>query len=199
MTSAHATSSDDFYWLEKTFLYAEEAFGRGEVPVGCLIVYENQEIGKGSNNSNEDKNATKNGTRTDNNRLAHPLIKHAEFSAIEQAKEFCSSIGKAPAFVFHRSTLYVTLEPCIMCASALRICQFGRVVYGACNDRFGGCGSVLSVHNRTDMGLFRDPFISIGPLAQERCINLLKKFYEQENPNAPVDKVKKRKAKKAAL
>ena len=38
------------------------------------------------------------------------------------------------------------------------------------------------------MGLFRDPFISIGPLAQERCINLLKKFYKQENPNAPVDK-----------
>lgn len=45
-----------------------------------------------------------------------------------------------------------------------------------------------SVHNRTDMGLFSDPFISIGPLAQERSINLLKKFYEQENPNAPADK-----------
>jgi len=49
------------------------------------------------------------------------------------------------------------------------------------------------------MGLFSYPFISIGPLAQERSINLLKKFYEQENPNAPADKVKKRKAKKAAL
>ena len=46
----------------------------------------------------------------------------------------------------------------------------------------------ILVHNRTDMGLFRDPFISIGPLAQERSINLLKKFYEQENPNAPADK-----------
>ena len=45
-----------------------------------------------------------------------------------------------------------------------------------------------SVHDRTDMGLFSDPFISIGPLAQERSINLLKKFYEQENPNAPADK-----------
>lgn len=183
MPAASDTTQDDFYWLEKTFSYAEEALDRGEVPVGCLIVYENREIGKGSNNSNEDKNATK----------------HAEFSAIEQAKEFCSSIATAPAHVFRRSTLYVTLEPCIMCASALRICKFGRVVYGACNDRFGGCGSVLSVHDRTDMGLFSDPFISIGPLAQERSINLLKKFYEQENPNAPADKVKKRKAKKAAL
>jgi len=69
--------------------------------------------------------------------------KHAEFSAIEQAKEFCSSIGTAPAHVFRRSTLYVTLEPCIMCASALRICKFGRVVYGACNDRFGDGFSLL--------------------------------------------------------
>jgi len=63
MTEKSDTTQDDFYWLEKTFAYAEEALDRGEVPVGCLIVYENREIGKGSNNSNKDKNATKNGTR----------------------------------------------------------------------------------------------------------------------------------------
>ncbi|CBY19030.1 unnamed protein product [Oikopleura dioica] len=59
MTEKSDTTQDDFYWLEKTFAYAEEALDRGEVPVGCLIVYENREIGKGSNNSNKDKNATK--------------------------------------------------------------------------------------------------------------------------------------------
>jgi len=80
-----------------------------------------------------------------------------------------------------------------MCASALRISGIRRVVYGACNDRFGGCGSVLSVHNREDMADFGLPFMALGPLAQERSIQMLKDFYAQQNPNAPVDKVKKRK------
>ena len=63
-----------------------------------------------------------------------------------------------------------------MCASALRISRVGRVVYGACNDRFGGCGSVLSVHSRRDMPVLTEHFECIGPTDNERSITLLKEF-----------------------
>ena len=52
-------SAEDYKWLEKTFQLAEEALKKGEVPVGCLIVFEGKEIGRGRNNANQDKNATK--------------------------------------------------------------------------------------------------------------------------------------------
>lgn len=171
-------SQEDQLWLEKTFELAQEAFDRGEVPVGCLIVFDGSEIGRGSNNATQDKNATK----------------HAEFTAIDEATRFCNGINKSPFSIFPRSTLYVTLEPCIMCASALRISTIGRVVFGACNDRFGGCGSVLSAHERMDMVDLGLPFTSIGPIEQTRSIQLLKDFYAQENPNAPKEKVKRRKS-----
>ena len=61
-----------------------------------------------------------------------------------------------------------------MCASALRISRVGRVVYGACNDRFGGCGSVLSVHSRRDMPVLTEHFECIGPTDNERSITLLR-------------------------
>lgn len=170
-------SQEDHRWLEYTFQIAKEALDRGEVPVGCLIIFNQIEIGRGRNNANQDKNATK----------------HAEFSALEEAVNYCKIIGKSELSVFPLCTLYVTLEPCIMCASALRISNIGRVVYGACNDRFGGCGSVLSAHSRMDMVELGTPFVSIGPLQQKRSIQMLKDFYSQENPNAPKDKVKKRK------
>ena len=64
-----------------------------------------------------------------------------------------------------------------MCASALRISRVGRVVYGACNDRFGGCGSVLNVHSRRDMPVLTEHFECIGPTDNERSITLLKEFW----------------------
>ena len=86
------------------------------MPVGCIIVYRGEIIGRGANASNAKKSA----------------IKHAEFLAIDEVNR-----AKWPMGTLSRSTLYVTLEPCIMCAAALRIARLGRVVYGACNDRFG--------------------------------------------------------------
>jgi len=171
-------AQEDQLWLERAFHLAQEALDRGEVPVGCLIVFEGKEIGRGSNNSNEDQNATK----------------HAEFIALEQLVRFCDSEELNHLQVLPRCTLYVTLEPCIMCASALRISGLGRVVFAACNDRFGGCGSVLSAHDRRDMVDLGLPFECSGPTSdQQRSIAMLKQFYAQENPNAPRDKVKKRK------
>jgi len=137
-------------------------------------------VGRGGNKSNQEKSA----------------VKHAEFLAIEEARSFAVKQELSDLTMLRNSTLYVTLEPCIMCCAALRISRIGRVVYGASNDRFGGCGSVLNVHSRSDMPVLSSEFECIGPTDKVRSIRLLKKFYEQQNPNVPNDKkLKKRKQK----
>uniref|UniRef100_A0A8C9G280 CMP/dCMP-type deaminase domain-containing protein n=1 Tax=Pavo cristatus TaxID=9049 RepID=A0A8C9G280_PAVCR len=84
---------------------AQEALEAGEVPVGCLLVYDGAAIGKGRNEVNETKNATR----------------HAEMVAIDQVLEWCQQHKKDHEEVFSHSVLYVTVEPCIMCAAALRL------------------------------------------------------------------------------
>uniref|UniRef100_A0A8C3RQE2 CMP/dCMP-type deaminase domain-containing protein n=1 Tax=Chelydra serpentina TaxID=8475 RepID=A0A8C3RQE2_CHESE len=139
-------------------LQAREALENGEVPVGCLMVYNNEILGKGRNEVNETKNATR----------------HAEMVAIDQVLDWCHQHGKDPAEVFAQTVLYVTVEPCIMCAA-----------------RFGGCGSVLNISsaNLTDTG---EPFQCIAGYRAEEAVDMLKTFYRQENPNAPKSKVRKK-------
>ncbi|RHY24649.1 hypothetical protein DYB32_008757 [Aphanomyces invadans] len=107
------------------------ALDRGEVPVGCVFVLNNEVIGRGGNRTNELFNATK----------------HAELVAIDAILEeeaYTSS-------TFRECTLYdcryVTCEPCIMCAAALALLHVKRVVFGCHNDRFGGNGSILSLQD----------------------------------------------------
>ncbi|KAB0379606.1 hypothetical protein FD755_007390, partial [Muntiacus reevesi] len=108
---------------------AKDALDNTEVPVGCLMVYNNEVVGKGRNEVNQTKNATR----------------HAEMVAIDQALDWCRRRGKSPSDVFEHTVLYVTVEPCIMCAAALRLMRIPLVVYGCQNERFGGCGSVLDI------------------------------------------------------
>ncbi len=108
---------------------AEEALEAGEVPVGCVIVRGKEIIGRGRNRTNE----TKNGTR------------HAEFYAIDQVIQ---TYPDSYEEILSQSTLYVTVEPCIMCAGALRHVGIKKVYFGCGNERFGGCGSILDVHTR---------------------------------------------------
>jgi len=87
------------------------------------------------------------------------------------------------------TALYVTVEPCIMCASALRQLGIQEVFYGCDNDRFGGCGSVLGVNEQ--LGHPKHPSYSAnGGLRREEAILLLRRFYMTENQNAPVPKSK---------
>ncbi|EXJ68147.1 uncharacterized protein A1O5_08762 [Cladophialophora psammophila CBS 110553] len=144
---------------------AEEALKGGETPVACVLVHEGKVVARGMN----DTNRSLNGTR------------HAEFLAITQF------LSKMPASKLKETDLYVTVEPCIMCASALR--QYGiRCVYFGCgNDRFGGNGSVLPVHY--DKGL-EEGYPSYGGLFRKEAIMLLRRFYIQENENAPNPRAK---------
>jgi pyrimidine deaminase RibD-like protein len=87
-------------------------------------------------------------------------------------------------------TLYVTCEPCIMCASAISQLKMGRVVYGCRNDKFGGCGSVLDVlgsNNSSTTGCR-----VVGGVCEGEAVALLKAFYKRENCYAPDDKRKRK-------
>ena len=69
------------------------------------------------------------------------------FEAIDKVIKFCDENQLDTKTVFRASVLYVTVEPCIMCAGALRQMEIPLAIYGCANERFGGCGSILSIHN----------------------------------------------------
>ncbi|XP_044624840.1 tRNA-specific adenosine deaminase 2 isoform X1 [Equus asinus] len=103
--SGSVSAEETEKWMEEAMQMAKEALENIEVPVGCLMVYNNEVVGKGRNEVNQTKNATR----------------HAEMVAIDQALAWCRGRGRCPAEVFERAVLYVTVEPCVMCAAALRL------------------------------------------------------------------------------
>ncbi|EPS72078.1 hypothetical protein M569_02680, partial [Genlisea aurea] len=147
-----------------------------EVPVGCVIIEDQKVISSGRNRTNETRNATR----------------HAEMEAIDELLERWQRNGLTRTEVvsrFSNCTLYVTCEPCIMCAAALSIMGIKEVYYGCANDKFGGCGSILSLHTEGPEKLVsaavRKGFKCTGGILASEAINLLRSFYEQGNPNAP--------------
>jgi len=199
--------SEHSIWMHAALDLANEALKAGEVPVGCVFVYNSQIVGCGRNCVNATRNATR----------------HAEMVAIDNLrKRFCdiavdnaeeklptsgawqenersagnfdhrndTALSRLTASdIFHLSTLYVTCEPCIMCAAALRILHVPTVIYGCVNERFGGCGSVVSIATDKLPSLGPELICLRGPFA-EQSIDLLKTFYKGENPNAPQPKRK---------
>ncbi|KAK5137506.1 hypothetical protein LTR08_008484 [Meristemomyces frigidus] len=153
-------------FMRKAIEMAEMALASDETPVGCVFVHNEEVIGRGINGTN----ASLNGTR------------HAEFVALAEI------MAKHPSTVLKETDLYVTVEPCIMCASALRQYRIRAVYFGCLNDRFGGCGGVMTVH--ADPGV-DPPYPVFGGLFREEAIMLLRKFYVQENNKAPDPKPKK--------
>ena len=166
--------SKHVHWMQKAFQLAKDALNIGEVPVGCIFVYEDEIIATGRNEVNETKNATR----------------HAELVAVDRVLRHCSERSWDCTRVFQSSILYVTVEPCIMCAAALRNLNIPIVVYGCPNERFGGCGSVLKVDSDHLPSSEGPAFKSIGGVLAEESVKLLKDFYRGENPNAPVSKKK---------
>lgn len=140
---------------------------------------DNRVVSRGRNKTN----VTRNGTR------------HAEFVAIDQLVDDYN--GDVQAAAFHACDLYVTCEPCIMCAGALSLLNIRSVVYGCPNDKFGGNGSVVPVHemgcgrcrhNNTmddgnDCGSIGGKYVSRGGLFGDKAIKLLQDFYIAGNPN----------------
>ena len=170
----YPTEEDIQKWMSSAFDMAKDALENGEVPVGCLMVYNNEVVGKGRNEVNETKNATR----------------HAEMVALDQVLEWCHRGNMEARSVCERMVLYVTVEPCIMCAGALRLLNIPVVVYGCGNDRFGGCGSVLHI-NSAQLPHTGTSFKCESGYRAEEAVEMLKTFYKQENPNAPKPKTRK--------
>ncbi|XP_061602676.1 tRNA-specific adenosine deaminase 2 [Cololabis saira] len=175
--SAEGFSPDDEEiekFMSKAFEMGHDALQNGEVPVGCLMVYDGAVVGKGRNEVNETKNATR----------------HAEMVALDQVMDWCRRGDRDLRSVCRRVALYVTVEPCVMCAAALRLLQIPLVVYGCSNERFGGCGSVLDVSS-ADLPQTGTPFKCVSGHRGDEAVEMLKTFYRQENPNAPKPKTRK--------
>ncbi|KAJ5108763.1 hypothetical protein N7456_005438 [Penicillium angulare] len=154
------------YFMKQALLMGEKALEAGETPVGCVLVHNDKIIGYGMN----DTNRSMNGTR------------HAEFLAIAEV------IQTYPRSILQSTDLYVTVEPCIMCASALKQYRIRRVYYGCANDRFGGTGGVLSIHSDPSI----DPTYPVyGGFFRDEAVMLLRRFYIQENGKAPNPRPKK--------
>ena len=114
---------EDAYFMDEALTLAREAAADGEVPVGCVIVRGDTVVGRGRNRRETDKSA----------------LAHAEIEAIGEA---CRHLG---GWRLWECTLYVTLEPCPMCAGAILNSRIRRVVYGAADTKAGCCGSVTDL------------------------------------------------------
>ncbi len=143
---------DEQMMLEALAL-AKEAAAEGEVPVGCVITLDGKIVGRGRNRRETGKNA----------------LAHAEIEAIHDA---CKTLG---GWRLWRCTLYVTLEPCPMCAGAIINARIPRVVYGGKDVRFGACGSVMDLFA---MPFNHRPEVETG-LMEGECLALLQDFFQK--------------------
>ncbi|XP_046550418.1 tRNA-specific adenosine deaminase 2-like [Haliotis rubra] len=171
------SSDEHVIWMGKAMELAHNALQNREVPVGCIMVHKDKVIATGRNEVNETKNATR----------------HAEIVAIEEVFKWCKANDQKPDEVFSELVLYVTVEPCIMCAGALKQMNVPMVVFGCANERFGGCGSILNVA-RDDLPSLGPKFVCVSGVMADDAVNLLKDFYKGENPHAPEDKRKSKQA-----
>jgi len=114
---------------------------------------------------------------------------HAELEAIDDILRNKNDTAIPYNYPLSETTLYVTVEPCIMCASALRQMGIKEVFFGCENDRFGGCGSVLGVNRALDHPK-HPTYPATSGFCREEAILLLRRFYMTENTNAPAPRSK---------
>ena len=141
----------DEQFMDAALELARQAAEEGEVPVGCVIVRRGEIVGRGRNRRETDKTA----------------LGHAELEAISDA---CRNLG---GWRLWDCTLYVTLEPCPMCAGAIVNARIPRVVYGASDAKNGACGSVCDLFS---MDFNHHPTVEKG-IREEECAALLSEFF----------------------
>ena len=143
---------EDSLFMEAALALAKEAGAEGEVPVGCVIVRNGQIVGRGRNRRETEKTP----------------LGHAEIEAISDA---CKNLG---GWRLWDCTLYVTLEPCPMCAGAIINARIPRVVFGASDEKCGACGSVCDLFS---MDFNHHPEVTKG-VRQEEASRLLSEFFQ---------------------
>ena len=143
---------EDNKYMKAAIAQAKKAYKLGEVPIGCVIVYEGRIIGRGYNRRNTDKT---------------PLA-HAEITAIKKAVKVMKD------WRLEECKLYVTLEPCQMCAGAIVQARIPEVIMAAENPKAGCAGSVMDILNNPDFN--HQVTVKKGVLKEE-CSKLLKDFF----------------------
>ena len=141
-------------YMREAIKQAKKAAAIGEVPIGCVIVYEDRIIARGYNRRNTDKNT----------------LAHAELAAIRKASK------KLGDWRLEGCTMYVTLEPCQMCAGALVQSRISRVVIGSMNPKAGCGGSVL---NLLQMDAFNHQVDVTRGVLEEECSQMLSSFFRE--------------------
>lgn len=145
---------DHEYYMKQALKEAKKAYKLGEVPIGCVIVYNDKIIGRGYNRRNTDKNT----------------LAHAEISAIKKASKFLGD------WRLEDCTLYVTLEPCQMCSGAIVQARIPNVVIGCMNQKAGCAGSILNI---LDMKEFNHQATTITGILEKECSEILKTFFKE--------------------
>lgn len=141
-------------YMKEALKQAKKAYALGEVPIGCVIVHEGRIIGRGYNRRNTDKNT----------------LAHAEITAINRASRV---IGD---WRLEECTLYVTLEPCQMCAGAIVQARIPEVVMGCMNPKAGCAGSILNI---LEMPQFNHQVKVTRGILENECSQMLKTFFEE--------------------
>ena len=144
----------DIYYMKEAIRQAKKAAVLNEVPIGCVIVKDDVIISRGYNRRNTD----------------HSTLSHAEISAIRKASR------KLNDWRLEDCTLYVTLEPCQMCAGAIVQARIKRVVVGSMNPKAGCAGSVLNI---LQMKEFNHQVELVTGILKEECSDLLKAFFRK--------------------
>lgn len=140
--------------MKEALRQAKKAYSLGEVPIGCVIVHEGKIIGRGYNRRNTDKNT----------------LAHAEITAIRKASKV---IGD---WRLEECTIYITLEPCQMCAGAIIQARIPEVVIGCMNPKAGCGGSILNILEHPQFN--HQAMVTRGILEQE-CSDMLKLFFTE--------------------
>ena len=148
------TSNKEEKYMHAAIREARKAYALEEVPIGCVIVYQDKIIARGYNRRNTDKNT----------------IAHAEMTAIKKASK------KLGNWRLEGCTMYVTLEPCQMCAGAIVQARIDKVVIGSMNPKAGCAGSVL---NLLEIPSFNHQVEIQKGVLEEECSHMLSSFFKE--------------------
>lgn len=151
--------TEDEKYMRQAIRLAKKAGDNGDVPIGCIIVYQGKVIGRGYNRRNKDKS---------------PLA-HAEIMAIKKASKI---IGD---WRLEECRMYVTLEPCQMCSGAIVQARIPEIVIGCMNPKAGCAGSIINI---LDMPAFNHQVSITRGVCQKDCSEMLKEFFKNLRKNA---------------
>ena len=164
--------TQDEKYMKEALKQAKKAYALGEVPIGCVIVYQDRIIGRGYNRRNTDRNT----------------LAHAEITAINKASKVLKD------WRLEECTLYVTLEPCQMCAGAIVQARVTEAVIGSMNPKAGCGGSILNI---LEMPEFNHQVVVRRGILQEECTALLTNFFKELRVRNKIEKQMRREAREA--